>query len=85
MNIQDIDNIDQLRGALLKLAHQVWNKQIDPIAAGKINSSLRSVCTTVKLQLDYAHNRREKASIPFMRCGTAKPEKIIPFRGKKAA
>lgn len=84
MNIQDIDNIDQLRGALLKLAHQVWNKQIDPIAAGKINSSLRSVCTTVKLQLDYAHNRREKPSIPFMRGGSAKADKVVQFKRRAA-
>lgn len=84
MNTQGINNIEDLRVALLKLANQVWNKQIDPSAAGKINSSLRSVCTTAKLQLDYAHARREKPSIPFLRCSAAKTENVVRFKRKAA-
>lgn len=78
------NNIEELRAALLKLAHQVWNKQIDPIAAGKINAAYRGACTTLKLQLDYAHQRREKPSIPFLKMPNRRVE-VIPFRQKKAA
>lgn len=60
------NTVTSLRDALLDDIHQLRGGALLPKVAKEMNNAAGKVINTVKLQLEYARDRKVKPSIPFL-------------------
>lgn len=63
-----MENIKELRKSLVDVFNGVKSGKIGPKEAAGMNNTSGKIMTTVKVQLEYHKQRKDKPQIDFLKC-----------------